>query len=69
MSLQYNKTQREKCKSNSGLNIIFLFRSLFCIIHIFVNVSVSRWIAVFLCFSLIALVFPISPVLVAAFSL
>ena len=30
---------------------------------------VSRWIAVFLCFSLIALVFPIFPVLVAAFSL
>ena len=31
--------------------------------------NVSRWIAVFLCFPLIALVFPIFPVLVAAFAL
>ena len=30
---------------------------------------ISRWIAIFPCFSLIVLVFPISPVLVAAFSL
>ena len=33
------------------------------------EIYVSRLLEVFLCFSLIALVFPISPVLVAAFSL
>ena len=53
------------CKRGEGVGV---YAKVF---WLYVNIKllyVSRWIAVFLCFSLIALVFPISLVLVAAFS-